>query len=65
MSLEKTEETANTLSDYWPGKNNLGKILVLIHEDFISEQHSSSPIGLSEKHKATSPLESHSKSVKY
>ena len=65
VSLEKTEETANTLSDYWPGKNNLGKILVCICEDFVSEQHGSSPIGVSEKLKATSPLESHSKFVKY
>ncbi len=56
--------TVNTLSDYWPSKNNLGKILVCIREDFVSEQHGSSPIGPSEKHKATSPLESHSKSVK-
>ena len=50
--------TVNTLCDYWPSKNNLGKILVHICEDFVvSEQHGSSPVGPSEKCKATSPLE--------
>ncbi len=59
------EMTIDMLSDYWPGKNNIGKILVLIREDFVSElQGASTQTGTSEKLKATSPLEGQSKSVK-
>ena len=29
--------TVTTLSDYWPGKNNLGKILVHVKEDIVSD----------------------------
>ncbi len=40
----------HTLSDYWPGQNQMGKILVQIHQEItVSEP-------VFEKHKATSPL---------
>ena len=29
--------TVTTFSDYWPGKNNLGKILVCVREDIVSD----------------------------
>ncbi len=50
--------TRTTLSDYWPGKNNLGKILVRIREELRSD----TPV--CDKWKAESPLESVSKTVK-
>ena len=62
------EMTRTTLSDYWPGKNNLGKILMQIHEDFLDDALQSRkddiPGTPGNKRKAISPLEGHSKTFK-
>ncbi len=62
------EMTRTTLSDYWPGKNNLGKILVRICKDFVNGDMTAKqediPGTPGNKRKATSPLEGQSKTLK-
>ena len=62
------EMTRTTLSDYWPGKNNLGKVLVRIWEDFINDEMTAMenviPSTPGSKRKAESPLASQHKLVK-
>ena len=62
------EMTRTTLSDYWPGKNNLGKVLVRIWEDFINDEMAAMendiPGTPGSKRKAVSPLVSQHKLVK-
>ncbi len=49
--------TRLTLSDYWPGENHFGKILMKIKTNIELDNIESS----SDKRKANSPLEHHSK----
>ena len=55
--------TKHTLSDYWPGKNNMGKILVQLRED-ISNESMSKQSAHSDKWKASSPLNNTTKFLK-
>ncbi len=56
------DQTRHTLSDYWPGKNNMGKILVQLREDLQTDDHTDNH--LNEKRKASSPLVNTNKSLK-
>ncbi len=54
------EKTMSTLSDYWPGQNYMGKLLVCLHDELMQESFHSSveeAVAMSDKkRKATSPL---------
>ncbi len=50
------DHTRYTLFNYWPGQNNMGKILVQIHQEMADTE------SISEKQKAMSPLSCVSKS---
>ena len=60
------EQTKHTLSDYWPGLNNMGKILVRLREDLSSSSdQDAEEIPLSQnQRKASSLLQGSNKSLK-
>ncbi len=57
--------TRHTLSDYWPGENHMGKVLVHLHEDLSKTGEGTSEKDVdTQKHKASSLLLSAHKSAK-
>ncbi len=50
------ERTLTTLSDYWPGKNHMGKLLVCLHDKFMQIEDDSDQMDGC-KRKASSPLQ--------
>ena len=61
------EQTKHTLSDYWPGCNNMGKILVRLREDLHSsfdQDAEEIPLSQQIKRKVSSLLQGSNKSLK-
>ncbi len=58
------EKTLTTLSDYWPGHNHMGKLLVCLREELMEGdtlvEESEDGSMADRKHKASSPLDNNS-----
>ncbi len=51
------DQTRQYLPEYWPGENQMGKILMDLHQRYADERDSlDKMLGAEGKHKATSPL---------